>query len=176
MRHVWRVGIGMPRHVRSSYEDIQGVNQIVKKAMRAPKNIDLGRTAAPRRATPAVARRRTCVVRLRRSGFNRATRHGDLCSSLHLLGVRGAAAAAAAARCVHELRGLRRWLGGLQRCSAIRATPSAATGAVMQAYAAAGCLALHAPRLRHVLSTHGRSRQTRTTGCRWAARRPGRVV
>ena len=112
--------------------------------MRARRYMSLGRTAAARRATPAVARRSICAVLLQRSGCNRATRCGDKCTSLHLLGVRGAAAAAAAASGVHELRGLRRWLGGLQRCSAIRATPSAATGAVMQACAAAGCHALHA--------------------------------
>ena len=32
------------------------------------------------------------------------------------------------------------------------------------------------PRMRHVLSTRGRSRQTRTAGCRWTARGPERVA
>ena len=120
------------------------MNEIVPQAMRARRYISLGRTAAARRAAPAVARRSICAVLLQISGCNRATRCGDKCTSLHLLGARGAAAAAAAASGVHELRGLRRWLGGPQRCSATRATPPAATGAVMQACAAAGCHALHA--------------------------------
>ena len=73
--------------------------------------------------------------------FKRDPKSSNDCRAIgsfsHLLGARGAAAAAAAASGVHELRGLRRWLGGLQRCAAIQAAPSAATGALVQACATA---------------------------------------
>ena len=73
--------------------------------------------------------------------FKRDPKSSNDCRAIgsfsHLLGARGAAAAAAAASGVHELRGLRRWLGGLQRCAAIQAAPLAATGALVQACATA---------------------------------------
>ena len=63
------------------------MNEIVSRAMRARRYISLGRTAAARRATPAVARRSSCAVLLQRSGCNRATRCGEVCTFSHLLGV-----------------------------------------------------------------------------------------
>ena len=54
-----------------------------------------------------------------------------------MLGGGGAGEGAAAASGVKERGGLGSWLGGLQRCAAIQAAHSEATGALVQACATA---------------------------------------
>ena len=128
----------------------------------------------PRRATCNGESFRPGPILHRRSGLDRATRCGELCSFiLHCWGP-AATPCSCAAKGVHKQHSPRRCPGAAQPCSTTAPAPLTALTAFVRAGAAHGLRALACPRARasRLLCKHDRPRNEATDGCEQAGERP----
>ena len=136
--------------------------------------MDLRGRPRPRRATFNGTQHRIRAVSHSRSGLDRATCCGDLCSFiLHCWGP-AATPRSCAAKGVHKQHSTRRCPGAAQPCSTIAPAPLTALAAFVRAGAAHGLRALACPRARasRLLCKHDRPRNEATDGCEQAGERP----
>ena len=136
--------------------------------------MDLRGRLRPRCATCDGEYFRPAPILHRRSGLDRATCCGDLCSFiLHCWGP-AATPRSCAAKGVHKQHSTRCCAGAAQPCSTIAPAPLTGLEAFVRAGAAHRLRALACPRARasRLLCKHDRPRDAATDGCKQAGERP----